>query len=114
MNVTVKTTIHDNRIPGIIAKFPNEVSAAVRKTAFDIQDTAQEVFCPIDTGYLAGSITSTIEPFRAEIQPAAEYAAYVELGTRKKEARPYMKRSADMHEPRFVDAIDNLVKRMLL
>jgi len=33
MNITVKTTITDNRIPGIMATFPGAVSAVVKKSA---------------------------------------------------------------------------------
>lgn len=111
MNITVKYAVNVDRLREAIAKFPVAVSAAVKKSAFDIQDTAQAL-APVDTGYLAGSITSTIEKFYAEIEPAAEYAAYVEFGTRKMEAQPFMRKSVDMHGPKFVAAIEEIMKGM--
>lgn len=112
MNVKVTTTITDNRIPAIIAAFPGLMEQLVGKTAFDVQDTAQNL-CPIDTGYLAGSITVTRNGLRAEVEPAAEYAGYVEFGTYKMAAQPYMRPAADMHEPEFVNAVDMIVRQMM-
>jgi len=46
MNITVKTTITDNRIPGIMATFPGAVSAVVKKTAMDVEAEAKTL-CPV-------------------------------------------------------------------
>ena len=105
MNVTVNYRIVHNRLPEIIAKTPGLVSAVVKKTAFDILDDAQGIYVPIDTGYLAGSITATIEEFYAEVSPAAEYAGYVEFGTYKMAAQPYMRPAADKNAPKFEAAM---------
>lgn len=115
MNITVKTSIRDNRIPGIITRFPDAVSAVVKKTAFDIKDAAQANLVAqdaVDTGRLWGSIEPEIEEFSATIAPHTEYDAYVELGTYKMAARPYMRPAADMHSPKFTAAIDAIVKAM--
>jgi len=111
MNVTVRTTITDNRIPGIIARFPGAVSKVVAKTAFDIEATAK-ARVPVKSGTLQRSIAAEVEQFSATIAPHTEYDAYVELGTYKMAAQPYMRPAADMHEPKFVAAIDEIVKRM--
>lgn len=112
MNITVRTRITHNRIPELIAKFPAAVSDVVKKTAFDILDDAQEE-APIVTGYLASSITATIDEFRAEVQPAAEYAAFVEFGTYKMRAQPYLIPAANKNEPRFVAAIEKMIRALL-
>lgn len=112
MNVTVNYKITNNRLPEIIAKVPGLVSAVVKKTAFDIQDDAQEIFVPIDTGNLAGSITATIEEFSAQVQPAAEYAAYVEFGTWKMGAQPYMRPAGDKNAPKFEAAITEILSNL--
>ena len=111
MNVTVNYHVRSNRIPAIMAKMPGAVSAVVRKTAYDILDTAQDIV-PVDTGYLGGSITPTVEEYSATIQPAAEYAAYVEFGTYKMRAQPYMRPAADMHEPRYAAAMEDLFRSL--
>lgn len=114
MNITVKTTIRDNRIPSIIGKFPGEVSAAVRITALEIETTAKQL-CPVAKvagGTLRRSILADTQEFSATIAPHTEYAAYVEFGTRKMAAQPYMLPAADMNEPKYVERIDQIVKLM--
>ena len=111
MHITVKNIIRDNRIPSIVAQFPGAVSKVVAKTAFDIESTAKSI-CPVDTGALSGSIKADVKEFNATIAPHKDYDAYVELGTYKMAAQPYMRPSADMHAPKFVAAIDEIVKRM--
>lgn len=111
MHITVKTTIYDNRIPDIIAKFPGAVSAVVKKTAFDIEKEAK-FLCPVETGALSRSIAADVQEFSATIAPHTDYDAYVEFGTWKMGAQPYMRPAADMIEPQFVEAIDAIVRAM--
>ena len=111
MNIKVRTTIHDNRIPGIIARFPGAVSAVVKKTAFEIENEAKAL-CPVDTGALKRSIMADVQEFSATIAPHTDYDAYVEFGTWKMGAQPYMRPAADKVEPQFVEAIDQIVKAM--
>lgn len=112
MNVKVTTKIVDNRIPAIVSAFPGLMEQVVAKTAFDIQETAQNL-APVDTGYLAGTIWTDNMGLRAEIKPAAEYAGYVEFGTYKMSAQPYMRPSADIHEPEFTQAIDVAIRALM-
>ena len=111
MNITVKTTIHDNRIPGIIGRFPGAVSAVVKKSAMDIEAEAKDQV-PVDTGNLKRSIAADVQEFSATIAPHTEYDAYVEFGTYKMGAQLYMRPAADKIEPQFVEAIDQIVKAM--
>lgn len=112
MNIKVRTTIHDNRIPGIIARFPGAVSAVVKKTAFEIENEAKAMV-PVDTGELWRSIRAdTSQEFSATIAPHTDYDAYVEFGTIHMRAQPYMRPAADKVEPQFVAAIDQIVKAM--
>ena len=104
MNVTVNYRIAHNRLPEIIAKMPGLVSAVVKKTAFDIEEDARN-FCPVDTGALQGSIEANVEEFYATIAPATEYAGYVEFGTWKMAAQPYMRPAADKNAPKFEAAM---------
>ena len=49
--------------------------------------------CPVDTGRLRGSITTDkryIQKFLVRIGTNVDYAIYVELGTKKMDARPYL------------------------
>lgn len=111
MKIAVKTSIRNNRIPEVAAKFPAAVSFAVKKAAFDIEAEAKRM-APVDTGRLSGSISANVKRFSATIAPHTEYDAYVELGTWKMSAQPYMRPAADKVEPEFTAAMVDLIKRL--
>ena len=48
--------------------------------------------------------------FTAEVEPTAEYAAYVELGTRFMSAQPYLKPAYNEQKEKFKSDMDKLVK----
>lgn len=58
--------------------------------------------CPVDTGRLRNSITH--EQFSEDtevIGTNVEYAPYVELGTHKMKARPYLRPAAENHTAEY-------------
>lgn len=83
------------------------VHALVVKTAYDIQATAKRL-APVDTGFLRSSIgveVSGVRQVSAVIAPTADYAAYVELGTSRAAAQPFMQPAFDKHVPRLQAAL---------
>lgn len=46
----------------------------------------------------------------AEVKPEAEYSAYVELGTRKMEAQPYLKPAFNEQIKQFKKDLDDIVR----
>ena len=62
---------------------------AVAKTAYDTVATAQAIV-PVDTGYLKSTIDADVDGLDAEVGPTAEYGGYVEEGTSKMAAEPYL------------------------
>lgn len=68
------------------------VLASVQASCALIEATAKE-YCPVDTGRLRDSISSTVEQLgktiRGSVGPNTDYAAYVEFGTgRRGQASP--------------------------
>lgn len=56
-----------------------------------IIETACKEYCPVDTGLLRSSIQTEAAGSReVDIAPHTDYAAYVEFGTYKMGAQPYM------------------------
>lgn len=129
-----------NRLPEIIAKFPTETSATVRKAAYDVEGEAK-TRVPVDTGNLKNSIQTVVaaDGFSAEVSVGAEYGAAVEFGSREhvikpatkkalfwegaehpvksvtipaQPARPYMTPAAEVVRPRFEQAMGQLVERL--
>lgn len=111
--------IDTRRLNALIRKIPGNVATAVGATAFAIQRQAQ-INAPVDTGALRNSIYTRIgnrpdgysamaaevtslkpdavlgqlpEPENATtayVGPSVEYGVYVELGTSKRGAKPYL------------------------
>ena len=81
------------RMPGLITE---ELGNAVRDLVLLVEAEAKKL-CPVDTGKLRASITPVIESWAAGyIGTNTEYAPYVEFGTRKMAAQPFL-------EPAFLE-----------
>ena len=58
--------------------------------------------CPVDTGNLRNSITHQQQDENTEIiGSAVSYAPFVELGTRRQRAQPYLRPAAENHGPEY-------------
>lgn len=90
---------------------PMRARVAVRKATFDIQRIAQSMV-PVRTGNLKNSIGVEFENdgFTSLVGPTANYGAYVEYGTSKMAARPYMNPAAARVEPGFLKAMSQIGK----
>lgn len=60
-------------------------------------------YCPVDTGRLRNSISNTHDDDSAYIGSNVEYAAYVELGTSRRKAKPYLKPAVTQHTAEYKD-----------
>ena len=61
---------------------------------------------PVDTGFLRSSIQTARGPENSAIVAvAAEYAPYVEYGTARMGAQPYMRPAVDQHIPEITQAV---------
>lgn len=56
-----------------------------------VAETHAKKICPVDTGRLRNSIANATTPDTAYIGTNVEYASYVELGTSRMKAKPYLK-----------------------
>lgn len=57
--------------------------------------------CPVDTGRLKGSITYEVSGEDVYIGTNVEYAPYVELGTYKQRAQPFLRPAAQNHTDEY-------------
>jgi HK97 gp10 family phage protein len=80
-----------NRLPKIAASARPMVERAVEKTAYDTEALAK-VGAPVDTGNLRNSIaaSSAMRPLTWRVYANADYALYVEVGTRKMPGHFYL------------------------
>ena len=94
------------------ARVTDRVSAAIRKTALDIEADAKAL-APVDTGALKNSISSDIKPLSAEIGPSTSYAHFVEHGTSRMAAQPYMGPAFERRVPGLEKAIGQIGGKIL-
>lgn len=79
-----------NNLPEIAAGVGPKIEKAVRAAAFATQSVAQQS-APVDTGNLRGSIRAeAVSPIEYRVVASAEYSVYVELGTHKMAAQPFL------------------------
>lgn len=57
--------------------------------------------CPVDTGRLRASITYETDVKKVYVGSNVEYAPYVELGTRKRAAQPFLTPAAKNHGSQY-------------
>ena len=85
----------------VINNVKNALPIAIKKACVIVQGSAKG-YSPVKTGALKGSITiETINEHSAKVGPAMDpYDIYVEMGTRKMAAQPYMRPAADKNRER--------------
>ena len=84
-----------NRIPRIMRQLPGRIDNTVRDAALKCETYAKDIV-PYDTHALQNSIKA--EPVQErlwQVAPHMEYDIYVEFGTRKMRAQPYMRPAAE-------------------
>lgn len=85
-------------------------SQVVRKTAFDVEAQAK-LRAPVDTGFLRNSIhTEQESELRASVNVGAEYGLFVEYGTSRMAAQPFLNPAVESVRPAFEAAVTALLK----
>ena len=98
-----------NHLPRIKAAMPGAIAETVREAALKCETYAKDV-TPVDTGALQASIKAKkLAETEWEIAPDTEYAIYVEFGTRKMAAQPYMRPAAEKIRAEYPDLIVDTV-----
>ncbi len=92
-----------------------EAGARIVETQVKISLSGQSPSSPgeppgLDTGFLRNSVTvDSVTPMEAIIAPHTDYAEYLEFGTSRMEARPFMRPALDEHEGEILAAIRDTV-----
>lgn len=76
------------------------ISRALEKIGLVAEGYAK-LKCPVDTGNLRDSITHTTDGDSAYIGTNVEYAPYVEMGTSRTRARPFLRPAAQEHVDQY-------------
>lgn len=108
MSLTFDVTVADARLAALPAELRAKAGDAVWKTASDIEADAKAA-APVRTGNLRNSIQAQrTGPLEALVSVGADYGIFVELGTVRRPATPYLGPAAERHRPAFLAAIASL------
>jgi HK97 gp10 family phage protein len=102
----VTIVVRSNRLPQMPALIKAAVVQEVTKATLDVE-AKSKALAPVRTGTLRRSIHSVFEAggLRGIVGPSVLYGKFVELGTRRMGARPYMRPAAEQVLPKFADAV---------
>lgn len=89
------------------------ISKALEASALVVEGAAKNL-TPVDTGNLRNSITHEMEKAEARVGTNVEYAPFVELGTVKMAAQPYLNPALEANKGNikkiFADALKEAVR----
>lgn len=94
-----------NKLPAIAAAAKPAVDQAVRTAAFATEGFAKNL-APVDTGNLRNTIAAGKErDLVYRVTAHADYAIYVEMGTRNMSAQPYLEPALARGEKHLTNAL---------
>ena len=107
-------TITCDHINELVGAARREAAKVVQATAFGVEAEAKRIV-PVDTGRLRNSITTRVDPggLSATIAPHTDYEAFVEFGTRRMRAQPYMRPAAEKMRGPFKEAMGKILHEAL-
>ena len=93
----------------------DDVKRVVRHHGAGLQSTMMNK-ADFKKGYQTGATKRSIQleitdgGFTAEVEPTTHYSPYLEYGTRKMEAQPFVRPALDEQKPKFINDMQKLVK----
>lgn len=105
----VKIELKKDNSAKALAEFKMAAERALTICAMKAERYAKDD-CPVITGRLKNSITNTVTEKEALIGTNVEYAAYVEMGTRRMAAQPYLKPAIEKHVDEYKNIIETELK----
>ncbi len=106
----VKVVFDD--IPRIISELDGVMEVIVKKTTYDCEAAAKRR-APVDTGALRSSIQSRFPTkLTGEVTVGVNYAIYVEYGTYKMRAQPFLAPALREVESAFQRAVGAALERL--
>lgn len=98
-----------NRVPEISANLHSQAGRLVAQTARNIESLAKQR-APKDTGFLANSILAgQVAPFHWEVPVGADYGIFVEYGTSRMAAQPFLTPAVEQVRPAFEAGVARLI-----
>lgn len=87
----------------------SQVQKALKTVGMQAEKNAKKI-CPVDTGNLRNSITHQNDNDTVYIGTNVEYAPYVEMGTSRMRAQPYLGPAIVNHVAEYKETIEMILK----
>ena len=107
MNAMFETVVDSNT--GEVKEALTELAQRAYATIGFVAEGYAKRLCPVDTGRLRNSITHTYDEEGVYIGTNVEYAPYVELGTSRMKARPFLKPAAEDHANEYAAILQDIL-----
>lgn len=88
--IVLRVKVDNSQLEQIAHRAP-AIDGVIGVLAAEQVVTAARLLVPVDTGYLKGSITKGGAGGAWFVEAAAHYSSFVEYGTRKMRAQPYLR-----------------------
>lgn len=110
-NTGVRVVMVKNRLPQMPAEIRATVSTEIERAARAIESGAKQNV-PVDTGTLRRSITTQMAGggLTAIVAAGTDYGLFVERGTRRMPARPYLIPAFEREVPKLKAAVTKALK----
>src|SRR5579864_5092315 len=100
-----------SELPALPARAATRLSLALAKLALEVEGEAKQR-APVDTGALKGSIQAnpTDDLLTKEVNVGVDYAGYVECGTYKMAAQPFLTPAVEVVRDKFNQVIGQAIE----
>lgn len=96
----------------VLNALDEQVEAALRAIGMQAEQYAKDL-SPVDTGRLQNSLTYEVDTSNKAviIGSGVEYAPYVEQGTSKQKAKPYLRPAIIDHKDDYKQIVESILKK---
>lgn len=103
--------IRENNAKQISGMFAPAIAKALEEIGLLAEGYAKKE-CPVDTGRLRNSITHAVVSRERSVYVGTnvEYGPYVELGTRKRAAKPFLRPAAENHGSQYRSILEGTLE----
>ena len=109
MSIEITDVEFESNSKEIMKELERLIPVALEECGLAAEGYAKRL-CPVDTGRLRNSITHTTDENTAYIGTNVEYAPYVELGTSRQRAKPYLKPAVTDHTTEYKQIVERRLK----
>ena len=102
-------TTFNNNANEVLEEFHEQIDVALETIGLVAEGYAKRL-CPVDTGRLRNSISHAVDNNAAYIGTNVDYAVYVEMGTVKTRAQPYLKPAIVDHTDQYQEIVNKAIR----